>query len=152
MSEQFLEYNAPIEADDNEYILLEPGKYEFTVSDVYYDIHQPGPNSLGKIPANTKKVILSLSIDAPEGTVIVKDTFFLHPSTSWRVTSIHKCLGIIPEDYKGIFNMDWGSMVGKSGWVKTKLESGANNPDLKYNKVDTYIKPSQVTTNYSALF
>ena len=143
MNNEMLDYNSSIEATDNEYIILEPGTYQFTVTDVGYDIHQPGPNSAGKIPAGTKKVILTLSVNSPQGTAVLKDTFFLHPTTSWRITAIHKCLGIIPEDYKGNFNMNFGAMPGKQGWVKTKVEPGTTNPDAKFNKVDAYLKPSQ---------
>lgn len=138
-----LDYNAQIEAVDMEFITLDPGTYKFTVTDVAFDKHQPGPNSAGKIPAGTNKVILTLSVDSPQGTAVIKDTFFIHPSTAWRITAVHKCLGIIPEDYKGNFNMNFGAMTGKQGWATTKVESGTSNPDVKFNKVDKYLKPSQ---------
>lgn len=138
-----LDYNSSIEATENEFITLQPGTYAFTVTDVAYDSYQPGPNASGKIPAGTKKVILTLNIECEQGIANVKDTFFIHPTTSWRITAVHKCLGLLPEDYKGNFNMNWGSMAGRSGWVKIKNEQGTTNTNMLFHKVDSYLKPSQ---------
>lgn len=138
------DFNATIEVSDNEYVVLEPGNYWFTVDRVDYGTYQSNPSRQkpSTIPDGCRTVEVFMSIETPAGVASVRDRFFMHQSVAWRIGAVHKCLGLIPEDEKNL-QMAWDAMPGKSGVCKIKNQVQNGNT---YNNVDRYIYPSKVTT------
>lgn len=139
---QAYDFNATIEIPEQEFILLPEGTYQFTVTKVERGYHQPNPQNPGKIPAGTGVVTVYLSINTNEGTAIVKDRFFMHPSVNWRIGAFHKAVGLIPEESKQV-TMNWDGSVGKTGYCSIKHVQGNQ---ATFMNVEKYLKPSQAST------
>lgn len=143
MMETF-DYNATISVPDNEYVVLTPGNYFFTVNHVDYGIYQANPTRQkpSTIPDGCRTVEVFLDIETPQGTAQVRDRFFMHQSVAWRIGAIHKCLGLLPESEQNL-TMNWDAMAGRKGVVKIKNTTQNGNT---YNNVERYVYPSKVTT------
>jgi len=132
-----MNYNSTIAIEENEYVLLQPGTYQFTVDRVEYGRYEPNPQRPGKLP-ECPKVTVFIHVDTPEGRAFLQNNFFIHASTQGMITAYFRSLGMIPEGAKS-YTMDWNGSIGKTGFVKTsvRLYNG-----IEYNQVDRFVKLS----------
>ena len=131
-----MNYNATIQIEENnDYVVLTPGTYEFTVDRIEFGRHVPNPQNPGKLP-ECPKVTVFIHVDTPEGRAFLSNNFYLHTSTQGLITSYFRSLGMIPDGVKQ-YTMDWNGSIGKTGWVKTttRLYNG-----VEYNNVDRFVK------------
>jgi hypothetical protein len=138
------DFNATISVPDNDFVVLEPGNYYFTVDRVEYGTYQSNPSRTkpSTIPDGCRTVEIFMSIETPKGIAQVRDRFFMHQSVAWRIGAVHKCLGLMPEDEQNL-QMKWDAMPGRTGVCKIKNSTQNGNT---YNNVDRYIYPSKVTS------
>jgi hypothetical protein len=122
------------DVEEQEYILLEPGEYQFTVDDVEYDDH----NGSAKIPP-CGKVIVSLSVDTERGKAYMKNNFYVCKEGAGLMAAFLKSIGVLKEGQK-TFTPDWDSYIGKTGIVKTSQREYNGN---SYNNVDRFIAPKK---------
>lgn len=130
-----LDWNATIEDDGSqgEFVLLDEGDYNFTVSNLTKGRSQGG----GKLPAcNMAK--LTLNIDTADGkTAHVLTNLVLHASLEWKLSSFFRSLGFKKHGEKLV--MDWNKVIGSEGRAHIKQVKGTKDPDKLYNEVEYFI-------------
>lgn len=136
-----LGWDAAIEKDSPEFILLPEGDYEFTVTKFERGRH----NGSEKLPA-CNKAVLSLSIEAPEGTAIIQHNLFLHSITEGMLSSFFTAIG---QKKKGErVTMNWNAVVGAKGKCKVYIDRWKkdNGEEMKSNKIKKFYEPDETTT------
>lgn len=127
-------YVMTFDVEEQEYVLLEPGEYQFKVEDVDFDDH----NGSAKIPP-CGKVIVSLSVETEQGKAYIKNNFYVCKEGAGMIASFLKSIGVLKDGQK-TFTPDWESYVGKTGMVKTSQHEYNGNT---YNNVDRFLAPSK---------
>lgn len=97
-----------ISNDGGQYIVLEEGDYNFTVS-AFERARFPGS---AKIPA-CNKAVLTLAVDTPGGTASVKYDLILWSSLEWKISEFFRAIGQKKHGEK--FRPQWGAVVGSKG-------------------------------------
>ena len=97
-----------ISNDGGQYIVLEEGDYNFTVS-AFERARFPGS---AKIPA-CNKAVLTLAVDTPGGTASVKYDLILWSSLEWKISEFFRAIGQKKHGEK--LRPQWGAVVGSKG-------------------------------------
>lgn len=136
-----LGWDAAIEKDSPEFILLPEGDYEFTVTKFERGRH----NDSEKLPA-CNKAVLSISIETPEGTTIIQHNLFLHSITEGMLSSFFTAIGQKKKGERVIMN--WNAVVGAKGKCKVYIEKwqGKSGEEMKNNKIKKFYEPDETTT------
>lgn len=125
---------------DQEFVLLPEGLYEFTVTGFERARHTPSGN--GKLPA-CNKAIVSVEVVAPQGTVTMKHNLFLHSSTEGMLSAF---FGSIGQKKKGEpLKMDWNTIIGTRGVCKLFIDTYKGN---QLNKIKSMLYPEDVNPEY----
>lgn len=126
---------------DQEFVLLPEGLYEFTVTGYERARHTPNPNNPGKLPA-CNKAIISVEVVAAQGKTTLKHNLFLHSSTEGLLSAF---FGAIGQKKKGEpLKMDWNKIIGARGVCKVGMRTYNNN---QYNEVKSMLYPEDVNPN-----
>ena len=112
-SNMFLDWNDTIEVDGQEYIVLEEGDYNFTVTD-FERGRFPGS---AKIPACNKATV-TLTVDTGNGIASVKCDLILYRTLEWKLASFFRCIG--QKKHGERMSMDWNKVVGSKGRARFK--------------------------------
>jgi len=128
-------YTMTFDIEDQEYVLLEPGEYEFTVDSIDYGDYDGGP----KIP-KCGKVIVNMHIDTENGRAFLKNNFYICKEASGMIASFMKSIGLIKEGQRTFTIPNWDSLPGKKGLVKTSQRMYNGN---YYNNVDYFVAPKK---------
>ena len=88
MEEREFSWDDTITKDASDYIMLSEGDYNFTVDSFERGRH-PGSEKLP--PCN--KAILTLRIEAAEGTARITHNLFLHSKTEGMLSAFFACIG-----------------------------------------------------------
>lgn len=110
------EYNNPheiswddeISSDDSQYIILEEGDYNFTVTN-FERGRFPGS---AKLPA-CNKAALTLAVETPEGTAFIKYDLILWSSLEWKISEFFRAIGQKKHGEK--FVPRWNAVIGAKG-------------------------------------
>ena len=125
---------------DQEFVLLPEGLYEFTVTGFERARHTPSGN--GKLPA-CNRAIVSVEVVAPQGKVTMKHNLFLHSSTEGMLSAF---FGAIGQKKKGSkLQMDWNTIIGTRGVCKVGIRTYNGN---QYNEVKQMLYPEDVNPNH----
>lgn len=119
--------------DTPEYILLDPGEYEFTVKSFergYYNGSDDGKNKACPMAK------LHLEVVTPKGTARVDDTIFLKMRSKWKIDAFFRCLGLAKVGQA--YTPNWNSVAGMQGLARIK---SVERKGKKYNNIDRYIYP-----------
>lgn len=84
----FLDWDDAIESDGQEFVILEEGDYNFTVTG-FERGRFPGGQ---KIPA-CNKAALTLQVSTPQGVAVVHTDLLLYKSMEWKLSAFFRCIG-----------------------------------------------------------
>lgn len=129
-------YTMTFDIEEQEYVLLAPGEYEFTVDSVDFGDF----NGSDKIPA-CGKVTVNIHVDTDKGRAFLNNNFYVCKEAAGMIAAFFKCIGMIKEGQK-TFSPDWDHIKGKKGIVKTSQREYKGN---MYNQVDRFIAPRKDT-------
>lgn len=119
MEEREFSWDDTITKDASDYIMLPEGDYNFTVESFERGRH-PGSEKLP--PCN--KAILTLRIEAAEGTARITHNLFLHSKTEGMLSAFFTCIG---QKKKGEpLKMNWGAVPGSTGRCKVGIHTYTN--------------------------
>lgn len=129
-----MDWDDAIENDGQEFIVLDEGDYNFTVSN-FERGHFPGS---AKIPA-CNKATLSLEVKTPGGSAYVKTDLILYRTLEWRISAFFRSIGRKKHGERLL--MDWNRIVGCRGRAhfKPRTYIGSDGQERKTNDVDYYI-------------
>ena len=102
--------------DGGQYVLLEDGDYNFTVT-AFERGRFPGS---AKIPA-CNKAVLTLSVDTPEGAASVRYDLILWSSLEWKIAEFFRSIG--QKKSGEAFVPRWNAVVGAKGRARFKKRS-----------------------------
>lgn len=125
-------YNMTFEVEDNEYVLLAPGEYPFTVDSVDFGDY----NGSTKIPA-CGMVTVNIHVDTEQGRAFLRNNFYVCKQCAGLIVRFFKSIGELKDGQK-TFTPDWDNLKGKTGLVKTSQRE--YNGEM-YNQVDRFIAP-----------
>lgn len=114
-----LGWDSEITNEGKDFVIAEPGDYEFTVTGFERGRH----NGSAKMPP-CNFAELSLKLRLPEGECIVKDKLFLHSKMEWKLSEFFLCIG---QKKKGeSFRPNWNAVMGTTGRCKVTKRSYEN--------------------------
>ena len=126
-----LNWDDEIVKDSGEFTLLPEGDYAFKVINferAWYD-------GSDKIPP-CNKAIITIKIEAPEGTAELKENLFLTTRTEGLLSAFFASIG---QKKKGEpLRMNWNKVIGSTG--KVKVGTRTYN-DSTYNQVKRWLSP-----------
>lgn len=132
-----LSWDSEIENDGQEYEVLAPGDYTFSVT-AFERAQYAGSDKAPACPMAK----LTLTCTAADGTQgIVHDTLFLSAKNEWRLCQFFTAIGQRKSGEK--LAPRWNQVLGASGMVKLEYDKKNLNDDgsPKYNRVSKYLEP-----------
>ena len=136
-----LGWDAEIENEGSEFVVVEPGDYDFTVINFERGRFQ---GSTKMPPCNQAK--LTIRLDVPEGTCEIKHNLFLHSKTEWKLCEFFTAIGQRQSGQR--VAMNWNAVVGSRGRCKVSKRSFVSNKDGKTlwaNDIDKFYAPKNAT-------
>ena len=103
-----LDWNDTIESDGREFVILEEGDYNFTVTGFERGRYPGSP----KIPA-CNKAILTLQVQTDDGIAVIRNDLLLCKTLEWRVSAFFRCIGLKKLGER--IAMDWNAVPGRRG-------------------------------------
>lgn len=139
-----LDWEGEFDATD-EFVLLAPGYYPFTVKDLERERFQ-GSAKMAACP----RAKLTLEITAGNSTTSITDRIMLSTKTQWRVSQFFQSLGFTKNE-EGKMAMHWNEILGKSGWLKIDMRSYTNKDgeERETNEVASYCRPDEAEKAFS---
>ncbi|MGN0902406.1 MAG: hypothetical protein ACI4M9_03900, partial [Succinivibrio sp.] len=134
-----------IEKDGNEFILLDEGEYEFTISK-FERGRFPGS---AKIPA-CNKAILTLVIESEQGRAVVTADLIMYSSMEWKLSQFLRSIGLKKEGEK--VRVKWDQLVGRKGrcLIKHRTYTNKNNEEKQTNDVEKFLDAKDSVENSSS--
>lgn len=115
-----------ITKDSSDFILLPEGDYNFTVESFERARH----TGSDKLPV-CNKAILTLRVDAPEGTVKITHNLFLHSKTEGLLSAFFSSIG---QKKKGEpLKMNWAQVPGSTGKCKIGIHTYTKDGEERKN-------------------
>lgn len=111
-----LGWDSEITNEGKDFVIAEPGDYEFTVTGFERKRH----NGSAKMPA-CNYAELSIKLNTSNGECIVKDKLFLHSKSEWKISEFF--LGIGQKKKGESFRPNWNAIVGATGRCKVTKRS-----------------------------
>ena len=127
-------YVMEFEVEEQEYVLLQPGVYQFTVDSVEYGDY----NGSAKIPA-CGKVTVNLHVDTNSGKAFLNNNFYVCKECSGLIAAFFKSIGDLKDGQK-TFSPDWDGTVSKTGIVEVVNREYNGN---QYNNVKRFLPPQK---------
>lgn len=120
--------------NESQFVLLPEGIYDFTVTKFEREWFD-GSAKIEPCP----KAALELTITAPQGTAVVKESLLLSAQVEWKLCSFFKSIG---QKKSGVaFKMDWTKVLGAKGKAEIEINEyvGNDGSQKKNNRVKSYI-------------
>ena len=112
----FLDWDDTIESDGQEFVILQEGDYNFTVTG-FERGRFPGGQ---KIPA-CNKAALTLQVSVPQGIAVIHTDLLLYKSMEWKLSAFFRCIGQKKHGERLV--MDWNRVIGSRGRAHFKPRS-----------------------------
>ena len=128
-----LGWDAEIEKDSPEYIVLPEGEYDFVVKSLERGRHN-GSDKIGPCP----KAIITLGIDTYDGEAIVRKELLLHSKLEGLLCEFFTCIG--QRQHGQRVAMNWNAVPGARGRCKIGTYTGKNGN--QYNEVKKFLEPA----------
>lgn len=136
-----LDWNDEITNDGAEFISLQPGDYQFTVTNIERARHTPNPHNPGKLPA-CNKAIVSVKIETAEGSTTLKHNLFLHSTTEGMLSAFFGAIG--QKKHGQPLKMNW-NVIGATGVCRINKRKGTGQyADHEYDNIKSMIYTNDV--------
>lgn len=133
-----------IVADGGEFLLLDEGDYDFTVT-AFERGRFPGS---AKIPA-CNKAVLTLTVQTPNGEANTKYDLILWSSLEWKISEFFRAIG--QKKSGEAFVPRWNEVVGSKGRAHFKPRKYLKNgEERQVNDVSKFYDAPQTQQNYAA--
>lgn len=133
-----LDWDSAIEKD-SPFTLLPEGMYPFEIVSFERAYH-PGSANLPACP----KAVLTVKIDGGAlGSTIVERNLFLHSKVEGLLCAFFTAIG--QRKHNERIQMDWGKVVGATGWCKVYVEEyiKKSGEPGKSNRIERFIAPEE---------
>ncbi|WOO40397.1 hypothetical protein [Rubellicoccus peritrichatus] len=135
-----LAWDAEIENEGNDFVLLPDGAYPFTVTK-FERGRFPGSEKLGAC----NKAVLSLEVDGGEhGKAYLTKDLLLHTKLEWLICQFFTSIGQRKKGEK--LRMNWDKVIGSKGRLKLAQEKyikKGTSEERFINKVDKFLEPAE---------
>lgn len=133
-----LGWDSEIENEGSEFIIAEPGDYDFTVINFERSRFQ---GSAKMPPCNQAKLTIRLDIPG-SGTCDVKHNLFLHSKTEWKLCEFFTSIGQRKSGQR--VAMNWNAVPGARGRCKVSKRSfkSKDGKELWTNDIDKFYPPT----------
>ena len=136
-----LDWNDEITNDGAEFISLQSGDYQFTVTNIERARHTPNPHNPGKLPA-CNKAIVSVKIETAEGSTTLKHNLFLHSTTEGMLSAFFGAIG--QKKHGQPLKMNW-NVIGATGVCRINKRKGTGQyADHEYDNIKSMIYADDV--------
>lgn len=116
-----------ITKDSEEFPILEPGDYDFTI-----DHYERGRSSgEGKLPP-CNMAIVYFNIHA-EGDPQIREYFILHSALEWKLSQLFASVGLKKKGEELVMN--WNKLPGLTGRCRISVGPDRNDPEKKRNRI-----------------
>ena len=129
----FLDWDDAIESDGQEFVILEEGDYNFTVTDF----------ERGRFPGGTKippcnKAALTLQVKTPDGVAICRTDLLLYKTMEWKLSAFFRCIGQKKHGERLV--MDWNRVIGSRGRAhfKPRAYTDRDGNERQANDLDRF--------------
>lgn len=142
VDERELNWDEEISKESDEFILLPEGDYNFVVSDFERARHAGS----AKLPP-CNKAIITLKIEAAEGTAYIKHNLFLHTKTEGMLSAFFIAIG--QKKHGEPLRMNWSSVIGSKGRCKVGVREWTGNDGevRKSNEIKKFYEPETSKNN-----
>lgn len=133
-----LSWDSTIEKESS-FVLLEPGEYNFTVTNMTRGQYTPGPNA--KITEACPMAELELQVtDSTGQTATVRENLILHTSLEWKISQFFISIG---QKQKGqAFVPNWSQVIGNTGRGEFDTRKyTSNGEEREANQVKNFLEP-----------
>ncbi len=133
-----------IVADGGEFLLLDEGDYDFTVT-AFERGRFPGS---AKIPA-CNKAVLTLTVQTPNGEANTKYDLILWSSLEWKISEFFRAIG--QKKSGEAFVPRWNEVVGSKGRAHFKPRKYLKNgEERQVNDISKFYDAPQTQQNYAS--
>jgi len=133
-----LNWNDTIVNDGDDFILLEPGEYSFSIAKFERGRFQGS----AKLPP-CNKAILSISIIDEKGQKLstIQHNLFLHTITEGLVCQFFRSIGARKSGEK--LQMNWNTVIGARGRCKVGVRNwtGKDGQEYQSNQIEKFLDP-----------
>lgn len=131
-----LDWDDEIQNDGGQFVLLEEGDYNFTVSN-FERGRFPGSREGGKIPP-CNKATLTLTVQTAEGEASVKYDLILWSSLEWKIAEFFRAIG--QKKHGEAFRPNWAHVIGERGRAhfKPRPYTGRGGEQRQTNDVERF--------------
>ena len=120
-----LDWDSEIENEGMEYVVAEPGDYDFVVTAFERGRFQ---GSSKMPPCNQAKLTIRLEIPGIKGICEIKHNLFLHSKTEWKLCEFFTAIGQRQSGQR--VAMNWNAVIGSRGRCKVTKRSYISNNRL----------------------
>ena len=130
-----LGWDAEIENEGKDFVVAEPGDYNFTVTGFERGRFE---GSAKMPPCNQAKLTIRIDIPGSNGECIIKCNLFLHSKSEWKLCEFFTSIGQRKKGER--VQMNWNRVVGSIGRCRVTKRSFKNNSgkELWTNDIDKF--------------
>lgn len=136
-----LGWDAVIENEGSEFIVAEPGDYDFTVIGFERARHEGS----AKIPPCNKAIVsIQLEIPGESGNCVIKHNLLLHSKVEWKLCEFFTAIGQRKKGER--VQMNWNAVNGARGRCKVTKRSyisKTSGKELWTNDIEKFYEPEQ---------
>lgn len=145
---EFLQWGEGFTAQENEFVLLDEGVYNFTVSKMEKKVYDGNST---KIPNGCPYAELTIQVESQKGTANIKERLYLMKSMLWKLTQFFAGIGQ-PVVTGQPFTPNWSTVIGSKGKAEITQHhyTNQNGDDRTNNQISRYLKPQDPTPAVNA--
>lgn len=140
---EFLNWGEGFTAQEDEYVLLDEGVYNFTVTKMEKKVYSGNST---KIPNGCPYAELTIQVPSQKGNANLTERLYLLKSMQWKLTQFFAAIGQ-PVVVGQVFNPNWNTVIGSTGKAEVVQHNytNQNGDNRTNNQVNRYLKPDDPT-------